>query len=80
MDAMMLVREWKRMCRKYKGCAECPLGAIDEAKGLDCNELLKRCPVEFISVIENGQKNIRSKQGRVSSLRCFRMQRLLVDI
>ena len=51
MDAMMLVREWKRMCRSSKTCLSCSIGKSAGVSTV-CSNVVKEEPEKYVAIVE----------------------------
>ena len=63
MDAVMFVKEWKRMCRSSKTCLSCSIGKIAGVSTV-CSNVVKEEPEKYVSIVEkwSAEHQIRTRQ------------------
>ena len=63
MDAVMFVKEWKRMCRSSKTCLSCSIGKIAGVSSV-CSNAVKEEPEKYVAIVEkwSAEHQIRTRQ------------------
>ena len=51
MDAVMFVKEWKRMCRSSKICLSCDIGKSAGVSTV-CSNAVKEEPEKYVAIVE----------------------------
>lgn len=51
MDAVMFVKEWKRMCTSSKTCLSCSIGKIAGVSTV-CSNMVKKEPEKYVAIVE----------------------------
>lgn len=51
MDAVMFVKEWKRMCRSSKTCLSCSIGKSAGVSTV-CSNVVKEEPEKYVAIVE----------------------------
>ena len=56
MDAVRFLKEFYRMCGKYKDCTGCPVKSIRAEKQLSCYGFQHRFPIQVVNIVEKWSK------------------------
>ena len=64
MDAVMFVKEWKRMCRSSKTCLSCSIGKIAGVSTV-CSNAVKKEPEKYVAIVEkwSAEHPIKTRQS-----------------
>lgn len=64
MDAVMFVKEWKRMCRSSKTCLSCSIGKIAGVSTV-CSNVVKKEPEKYVAIVEkwSAEHPIKTRQS-----------------
>ena len=69
MDAVMFVKEWKRMCRSSKTCLSCSIGKIAGVSTV-CSNVVKKEPEKYVAIVEkwSAEHPIKTRQSEFLKL------------
>ena len=70
MDAIKCVKEWTRMCAKHGACENCPIMS-ENGMDMTCNDLKKKDPEKFVSIIEKWSEEHPVKKRQDKLLEAF---------
>ena len=64
MDAVMFVKEWKRMCRSSKTCLSCSIGKSAGVSTV-CSNVVKKEPEKYVAIVEkwSAEHPIKTRQS-----------------
>lgn len=64
MDAVMFVKEWKRMCRSSKTCLSCSIGKSAGVFTI-CSNVIKEEPEKYVAIVEkwSAEHPIKTRQS-----------------
>lgn len=64
MDAVMFVKEWKRMCRSSKTCLSCSIGKSAGVSTV-CSNVVKEEPEKYVAIVEkwSAEHPIKTRQS-----------------
>lgn len=64
MDAVMFVKEWKRMCISSKTCLSCSIGKIAGVSTV-CSNVVKEEPEKYVAIVEkwSAEHPIKTRQS-----------------
>lgn len=70
MDAVMFVKEWKRMCRSSKTCLSCSIGKIAGVSTV-CSNVVKEEPEKYVAIVEKWSAEHPMKTRQSEFLKMF---------
>lgn len=70
MDAVMFVKEWKRMCRSSKTCLSCSIGKSAGVSTV-CSNVVKEEPEKYVSIVEKWSAEHPMKTRQIEFLKMF---------
>ena len=70
MDAVMFVKEWKRMCRSSKTCLSCSIGKIAGVSTV-CSNVVKKEPEKYVAIVEKWSAEHPIKMRQSEFLKMF---------
>lgn len=70
MDAVMFVKEWKRMCRSSKTCLSCSIGKSAGVSTV-CSNVVKEEPEKYVAIVEKWSAEHPMKTNQSEFLKMF---------
>ena len=70
MDAVMFVKEWKRMCRSSKTCLSCSIGKSAGVSTV-CSNVVKEEPEKYVAIVEKWSAEHPMKTRQSEFLKMF---------
>ena len=70
MDAVMFVKEWKRMCRSSKTCLSCSIGKSADVSTV-CSNVVKEEPEKYVAIVEKWSAEHPMKTRQSEFLKMF---------
>ena len=70
MDAVMFVKEWKRMCRSSKTCLSCSIGKSAGVSTV-CSNVVKEEPEKYVAIVEKWSAEHPMKMRQSEFLKMF---------
>ena len=70
MDAVMFVKEWKRMCTSSKTCLSCSIGKSAGVSTV-CSNVVKEEPEKYVAIVEKWSVEHPVKTRRSEFLKMF---------
>lgn len=69
MDAVMFVKEWKRMCRSSKTCLSCSIGKSAGVSTV-CSNVVKKEPEKYVAIVEkwSAENPVKTRQSEFLKL------------
>ncbi len=79
MDAVMFVKEWKRMCISSKTCLSCSIGKSAGVSTV-CSNVVKKEPEKYVAIVEKWSAEHPIKTRQSEFLKFFPMAEMNEDV